>query len=372
MDKTFVVGHIEKLVDFTIFDTKWIPGTAKVIALGNKTSGNGVLKMFEMNSGKLDEVHEIETKSRLKCASFGASPLRKSHVAIATSNGHLQVLDLTRTSSTATVYDAEAHKGLVNCLDAIGGGLMLNYGAPEIATGGMDGTVKIWDIRQKSDPVACIEPTTAEPNSTIRECWTVAFGDSYNNQQRALCAGYDNGDVKMFDLRQMRVQWETNVKNGVCHIEYDRRDIPMNKMTVATLEGGLLVYDLRTQHAKKGFASVREKDAGRSLGSNGVVQGAKATVWCARHLPQNREIFASCGGTGSIRLWLYEYPDKRVKETADGTVGVAGSLKMLHATTVSTQPVNCFDWCPDRIGLAVCGSFDQTVRILIATNLHLY
>lgn len=371
MDKTFVVGHIERVVDFTIFDTKWIPGTAKVIAVGNKADGTGIAQIFEMNAGRLDDVHAIVTKSRLKCASFGASPLRKTHLAVATMDGQLQVLDTQRTTSTATVYAAEAHKGMVNCLDAIGGGLMLNCGAPEIATGGADGVVKIWDIRQKDDPVACIEPTE-EPNSTIRECWTVAFGDSYNNQQRTLCAGYDNGDVKLFDLRQMRVQWETNVKNGVCHIEFDRRDIPMNKMAVSTLEGGLLVFDLRTQHVKKGFAFCREKDAGRSLGSNGVVEGTKATVWCARHLPQNREIFASCGGTGSIRLWLYKYPDKRTAETTDGPMGVAGSLEMLHATTVSRQPVHCFDWSPDRIGLAVCGSFDQNVRILIATNLHLH
>ena len=30
-----------------------------------------------------------------------------------------------------------------------------------------------------------------------------------------MCAGYDNGDVKMFDLRTMGLRWETNVKNGV-------------------------------------------------------------------------------------------------------------------------------------------------------------
>ena len=30
-----------------------------------------------------------------------------------------------------------------------------------------------------------------------------------------MCAGYDNGDVKLFDLRTMSLRWETNVKNGV-------------------------------------------------------------------------------------------------------------------------------------------------------------
>lgn len=30
-----------------------------------------------------------------------------------------------------------------------------------------------------------------------------------------MLAGYDNGDVKMFDLRTGTVRFETNVKNGV-------------------------------------------------------------------------------------------------------------------------------------------------------------
>lgn len=31
-----------------------------------------------------------------------------------------------------------------------------------------------------------------------------------------VCAGYDNGDIKLFDLRTMSLKWETNIKNGVC------------------------------------------------------------------------------------------------------------------------------------------------------------
>ena len=37
----------------------------------------------------------------------------------------------------------------------------------------------------------------------------------YNQDERFVTAGYDNGDVKMFDLRTMSVKWETNLKNGV-------------------------------------------------------------------------------------------------------------------------------------------------------------
>lgn len=74
------------------------------------------------------------------------------------------------------------------------------------------GTVKVWDPRQKEKPVASMEPFDAE---TRRDCWAVGFGNSYNNSERIVCAGYDNGDLKMFDLRTMSLRWECNLKNGV-------------------------------------------------------------------------------------------------------------------------------------------------------------
>lgn len=35
---------------------------------------------------------------------------------------------------------------------------------------------------------------------------TVAFGNSFNDDERCVLAGYDNGDVKMFDLRMNKVR----------------------------------------------------------------------------------------------------------------------------------------------------------------------
>ncbi|XP_028279494.1 WD repeat-containing protein 92-like [Parambassis ranga] len=56
-----------------------------------------------------------------------------------------------------------------------------------------------------------MEPMEGE---TKRDCWTVAFGHAFNDQDRCVCAGYDNGDIKLFDLRNMSLRWETNIKNG--------------------------------------------------------------------------------------------------------------------------------------------------------------
>ena len=55
-----------------------------------------------------------------------------------------------------------------------------------------------------------------------RDCWTVAFGNSFNAEERVVAAGFDNGDVKLFDLRNMKLQWSTNVSNGVCGLQFDR------------------------------------------------------------------------------------------------------------------------------------------------------
>ena len=42
-------------------------------------------------------------------------------------------------------------------------------------------------------------------------------------------------------------------------VEFDRKDIDMNKLVATTLESKFYVYDMRTQHPTKGFASLTEK-----------------------------------------------------------------------------------------------------------------
>ena len=43
----------------------------------------------------------------------------------------------------------------------------------------------------------------------------ILSGHAHNESDRCIAAGYDNGDIKLFDLRNMSLRWETNIKNGV-------------------------------------------------------------------------------------------------------------------------------------------------------------
>ena len=248
--------------------------------------------------------------------------------------------------SPCKVFSAQAHNGIINCIDGIGG-TSIGHGAPELVTGGRDGIARVWDPRV-NHPVVSFEP---DAGSAERDCWTVAFGNSYKDEERCVVAGYDNGDVKLFDLRTNAIRWETNCSNGVASVEFDRKEIEMNKLVVTTLESTFQCYDLRTQHTKDGFSALKEA-------------AHRSTIWLGRHLPQNRDIFMTGGGNGGFNLYKYHYPMNRVgKHPEDGLpVGKMGEVELLNSRVISTQPVTSFDWSPDRAGLCCLSCLDQILR----------
>ena len=50
-----------------------------------------------------------------------------------------------------------------------------------------------------------------------------------------------------------------NIGDGIVSLEFDRKDIAMNKLVVTTLESRYMLYDMRTQHTEKGFAGLSQK-----------------------------------------------------------------------------------------------------------------
>ena len=143
-------------------------------------------------------------------------------------------------------------------------------------------------------------------------------------------------------------------------MQFDRKDINMNKLVVSTLEGKVHAFDLRTCHIEAGFASVVQ-----SIGNS--------TIWGIRHLPQNRDLFAVMGGDGTLSIEKYIYPPSRNLEDPEGRKkGVAGSLEMLNDRKIAQQPIVGFDWNADKIGLGISCALDQTLKVVIVTKLNLH
>lgn len=217
--------------------------------------------------------------------------------------------------------------------------------------------MRLWDIRQEG-PVLCLEPV--DKSKAIPDCWTVGLGNAYNNEERCIIAGYDNGDLKLFDLRQNSLIWDTNLKNGVCSVELDRRDIQMNKLVATTLEGKCHLFDMRTYNVESGYSSL-------------VEARARSTIWKVSHLPQNRDLFVTCGGDGVLALYKYNYPSQRAIKDGEGRPkGVVGTLEMLNNQTLTTQPIVSLDWNPEKPGLACMAALDQTTKVLLVTKLNKY
>lgn len=88
-----IFSHIEQPENFTVFDTKWVPGTSKFVAIGGKANSMGILKVFELNNGRLNTVREFNRKSTLKTGTFlSTSPRHQSHFVIGDFEGSLQIL----------------------------------------------------------------------------------------------------------------------------------------------------------------------------------------------------------------------------------------------------------------------------------------
>lgn len=67
---------------------------------------------------------------------------------------------------------------------------------------------------------------------------------------------------------------------------------------------------------------------------------------------------------------LSEYPLKRYSEEGATKIGVMGEVQLLQNSIIASQPISGFDWNADKLGLAVCSSFDQCIRVIIVTRLN--
>jgi len=59
MEKPQIIAHIQKPVNYTLFDSKWIPSSAKFVVLGNYARGTGALQIYEVSHGDATLVKDV-------------------------------------------------------------------------------------------------------------------------------------------------------------------------------------------------------------------------------------------------------------------------------------------------------------------------
>ena len=321
---------LSKSLNYIPFDIHWLPYSTKLVSIGESFDSKGILQIYNLNQGKLSIESEYIQNYPSKCCTFGISSFSSRDLALGDFDGNLSVIDLERGEFNYEIK--KAHKGIIQSIDGLG--IKNNQGPPEIVTGGKDGLVKLWDLRSDK-PCILLEPKDIKKN--FPECWTVRFCDCGFNKKVGI--GYDNGDIKIYDLRMDKIFFGENLKKGVCNIEFDKKNIPINKMIVTTLDSKFYLYDFTNyfQNQKKLYDEVN------------------TTIWGAKFLPQKRDMFVSLGGDGNLNLYKYDKKDF-LNNSND-------KLNMLSSNYICSRPIIGFDWHLIKNGLACLVSLDNSIKI---------
>lgn len=59
LEKPQIIAHIQKSLNYTVFESKWIPCSAKFVCMGNLARGTGVIQIYEIQHGELQLVKEV-------------------------------------------------------------------------------------------------------------------------------------------------------------------------------------------------------------------------------------------------------------------------------------------------------------------------
>lgn len=70
LSKPQIITHIEKSLNYTVFDVKWLPSSAKIVSLGSHPRDTGALQVYEVSKGELKLVKEVCTNRKLLVLSF--------------------------------------------------------------------------------------------------------------------------------------------------------------------------------------------------------------------------------------------------------------------------------------------------------------
>ena len=264
----------------------------------------------------ISEVGGVTRGKALRCATFNSSPLEERHLVTGDFSGGLAVWDVDYLEEPLQELTA-AHTDLIHCLSGSPGFLV---------SGGREGAVKVWDRRDLRRSVLSMEGEK-EGEGGRPEVWTVEAGPDCDS----VCAGYSNGDVRLFDCRADRVRWEASLARGVTSL---------NLLTGQRLLGGSLAGSLVLWELSSGERTERKLES--------------STVWSAQASPHDESVVVASLGSGALHLLSL----------------TAGEVTRLASLQSSDKPLTTWAWSRDKPGLGLATGFDQNIRVVIVTNIQ--
>ena len=69
INKPLMICHVEKPVNYTLYDCKWIPQSARFIVVGSQPRGTGMIEIFEVVHNDVASVKHVST-NRLNLSTF--------------------------------------------------------------------------------------------------------------------------------------------------------------------------------------------------------------------------------------------------------------------------------------------------------------
>ncbi len=58
-DKPQIIEFASRSCNYTLFDTKWVPSSARFVALGSNARGTGALEICELENGKINVLKTV-------------------------------------------------------------------------------------------------------------------------------------------------------------------------------------------------------------------------------------------------------------------------------------------------------------------------
>lgn len=148
-----IIDHLTKSTNYTPYDVKWIPDSSKFVVCGERPKATGLIEITQLTKGELKVISTIDNNRGVKSGTFAASPSSHTCFAFGDLEGKLSILDLEKEK---VFWQVQAHTKVVNSVDGAGAEGH-GYGPCEIVSGGRDGSVRVWDPRQKT-PVISLDP----------------------------------------------------------------------------------------------------------------------------------------------------------------------------------------------------------------------